>query len=676
MSIAEPEANDGLFVEFLDEYFVECDEHLTVIRRSLLTLEEFVDQPRLDRALLDDLFRSFHTLKGISGMVGVREAEQLSHQMESYLRLLRDGQLTLMVEGIDGLISGTNLIEKVVSERRTQTPASDISPVMKQLTSIVSAASARNAGSPAIEALADAGSNGMNVDESARLARAIENGMKAWRFEFIPSPDLAQRGINVNVVRARLQQIGEMIHAAPRILPQAAIAFEFIVVSAADETIFEPWREDGLTFVSYQSLPPTAPATTDGESRSEISPSLRSLASSNVVRVDLARIDDLMRMVGDLVVSRSRLEEDLKQLETTLPAPRWRPLQETNLAMARQLRDLRRGIMRVRMVPIGEIFERMRFVVRDLANEYNKKFKLELNGQQTETDKLLVERMMDPMLHLVRNAVSHGLESTSERIAQGKSPEGTISLRASAVAEMVVIEVEDDGRGIDAELVARRARTMGLISPESDVDDAALLDLICAPGFSTREEADRASGRGVGMNVVKNTILGLGGTLDLNTEAGRGTRFTIQLPLTLAIADALIVAVGDQRFAIPQSSVREVIEIEFSAIKVLENNEIITYRGGILPLLRLARHFRLAEKARKGCHAFVVGTGLNAVGVVVDRVLGQREIVVRAITDPVIQVAGVAGATELGDGRIVLILEATGLTRAVQMTKQRPAANS
>jgi two-component system chemotaxis sensor kinase CheA len=231
---------------------------------------------------------------------------------------------------------------------------------------------------------------------------------------------------------------------------------------------------------------------------------------------------------------------------------------------------------------------------------------------------------------------------------------------------MVVIEVEDDGLGIDADRVARRGRAAGLIGSESALDASTLLDLICAPGFSTREEADRTSGRGVGMNVVKNTILGLGGSFDLNTEPGRGTLFTIQLPLTVAIADALIVSSGDQRFAVPQSSVREVIEVESSQVKALENNEIISYRGGVLPLVRLSRLFRTSATNGDRFHAFVVGSGLNSVGVAIDRILGQREIVVRAISDPLIQVAGVAGATELGDGRIVLILDAAALARVAR----------
>jgi two-component system chemotaxis sensor kinase CheA len=261
----------------------------------------------------------------------------------------------------------------------------------------------------------------------------------------------------------------------------------------------------------------------------------------------------------------------------------------------------------------------------------------------------------------VRNAISHGLESPDERTASGKPPAGTITLRAFTVAEMAVIEVEDDGRGIDRQKVAERAYQMGLLAENINLSDDALLDLICSPGFSTRDQADHTSGRGIGMAVVQNMVLGLGGSFTVDTEVGRGTRFTIQLPITVAIAEALIVTVSGQKFAVPQTSVREVFAVEPLSIKAFQSNEIIPYRGGVLPLIRLARLFGLTENNGQMLHAFVIGSGTNAFGIAVDRILGQREIVVRPLNDPLIQVAGFAGATELGDGKAVLILDATAL---------------
>jgi two-component system chemotaxis sensor kinase CheA len=663
LSISEQESNESFFAEFLDDYFAESEEHLTILRRDLLALERFVNKPPVERALLDELFRSFHSLKGISGMVGVREAEQLAHEMESYLRALRQDQAALTEEGIDGLIAGTKMLERVISAKREQNPPPDIAFVITQIESTIpNNAPVSPPHSSPEEGYALTGDS-KTIDEDP-TADAVDGDERTWRFEFVPSPELSGRGVNVNSVRARLQELGELKNGAPRVLPGGGIAFEFIVASRADESMLEPLREDGLTFELRQDASLTTIKTKEsGDFETESAKAAPTIAPSNIVRVSLGRLDELMRMVGELVISRARLEDNLKNAERAMPALQWRALQETNMMIERQLRDLREGVMRVRMVPVGEIFERMRFVVRDLSREFQKKVRLELSGQDTEIDKLLIERMMDPLLHLVRNAISHGLEPTTEREAIGKPAEGTIALRAFTAAEMVVIEVEDDGRGIDRERVAERASKIGLIADNAKLDTATLLDLICSPGFSTRDEADRTSGRGVGMAVVKNTVHGLGGDFTLDTEVGRGTRFTIHLPITLAIADALIVSVGGHKFAIPQSSVREVMEIEPATVKAFENNEVIHYRGGVLPIVRLARLFELDEKYDRAFHAFVIGSGLNAVGIVVDRILGQYEIVVRAINDPLIQVAGIAGATELGDGRVVLILDAAALAK-------------
>jgi two-component system chemotaxis sensor kinase CheA len=428
------------------------------------------------------------------------------------------------------------------------------------------------------------------------------------------------------------------------------------------------WRDDGIT---YEALPPIARAvplpSADRSNAAPVHAADPTPALTNFVRVDLTRLDDLMRLVGDLVVSRARLEDTLQRVEHFLPGSEWRTLQDETESLERQLRDLREGVMRVRLVPVGEIFRRMPFVVRDLARDSGKRVQLDLAGQGTEIDKFLIERMMDPVLHLVRNAISHGIEMPDERVAGGKRPEGTIRLAASTVGESVMLEVGDDGRGIDVEAIAARARAAGLVPVGGDFDARVLLDVICSPGFSTRDEADRASGRGVGMAVVGDAVQELGGTLSVETAAGGGTTFRAVLPLTLAITDALIVHIGDHTFAIPQLSVREVTEVDMRDVRAIENNELMTHRGRTLPVVRLARLFSLESTPRQRMHVVVTGTGLAAVGILVDRISGQREIVVKSLQDPLVKVAGLSGATELGDGRLVLILDIGGLTRKLRL---------
>ena len=630
MDNPNPDIHGEFFDQFLDDYYAECDEHLVSIRRSFVTLEDEVDAGAVDRVLLNNLFRSFHTLKGISGMVGLAEAEQLAHHLESYLRELREGILILSKPGFEALAAGVALLESVINARRNEQAIPSIHEAVERLQALTS--------NPATAAVPQR-------ERTNYGATPIR-----WQVEFTPTAELAARGVNVNSVRSRLQELGQLLQAKPVVKGAGEIAFEFIVATNADEQAFARLEADGLTFKLFAVEP--APQARQ---------SVPTIAPASVVRVDLDRLDELMRIIGELVISRTRLDDQLAELKRVAPPALSRSLQETSAGIGRQLRDLRESVMRVRMVQIGEIFERMTFVVRDLARESGKKIVVEMSGGETEIDKFLVERMMDPLLHLVRNAVSHGLEPVGEREAHGKRSEGSLSLSAMTAGERIVIKIADDGRGIDRNLVRQRATAKGLNYGNVEMDDNALLDLICMPGFSTRDEADRESGRGVGMDVVKKALAELGGRISLATTAGAGTTFTIELPLTLAIAEALIVSVNGQRFAVPQSAVREVMEVESASTRILENNEIISYRGRVLPLLRLARVFELHDERGANFHVLVLGEETNAVGLAVDRILGQREIVVRAIKDPLAESKGIAGATELGDQRVVLILDITAL---------------
>ena len=327
--------------------------------------------------------------------------------------------------------------------------------------------------------------------------------------------------------------------------------------------------------------------------------------------------------------------------------------------------------MRLRLVPVGEVFERLRFAARDAIRESGKRVSLVFRGETTEIDKLVVDRMLEPLLHLVRNAVSHGIESAEERLALGKSPEGTLTLRASAAGDRIAIEVEDDGRGIDAARVAQRGRERGLLLPGDELTADRVLDVLCAPGFSTRDEADMTSGRGVGMDVVASAVRALAGQLWMHTVAGRGTRFVIELPLTLMILDALLVEIGGQQMAMPQPALREILQIERSAIITFESNEVVSYRGGVLPLVDLARLFDLPPGRRDTAYLLVVGTEESPMGLLVDRLIELREIVVHPVTDPLVTVPGVAGATDLGDGRVSLILDAAALIRLAHERREQ-----
>jgi two-component system, chemotaxis family, sensor kinase CheA len=665
MSTPDTDDPNAFFAAFMDDYYAESEEHLAIVRRSLLLLEAEVGKREIDAALVNELFRSFHTLKGLSSMVNVREAEELTHHMESYLRLLRDGRATLSEDGLNTLIDGAALLEQVIAAYRAAEEPPAVATLLEQLAALAGTPLPREEQPTTPEP--GPGRAVLQADTVRKVAEAQERGLPLWHFIFTPAPELAARGINVNIVRARLEAAGDLIYAAPVIGGDGTIAFEFIMAGELDEATFQPWREEGITYAPYEpdlaSLAPLASASVPAR--------MPAVAPATVVRVELARLDELMRLLGDLVISRARIAEHLARFEGRIPQAEWQTLQGVSQMMERQLRDLREGIVNVRMVPIGDVFARMQFVVRDLVRDTGKEVRLEVAGETTEIDKLIVERMMDPLLHLVRNAVSHGFETTAERLAQGKPAEGTLSLTAATDGDILLLDVADDGRGIDTSAVAERARSLDLLAEGEPLEPARLVEILSAPGFSTRIEADRASGRGVGMTVVQDAVQELGGSLEMTTAAGQGTRFSIRLPLTLAIADAFIVLAGNQTFAVPQAAVTEILALPDAPVTHLENNELVLYRGQALPLIRLARFFRLPEENDQ--YALVFGRDAAAVGLTVARVLGRREIVVRPVLDPLVQVPGVAGATELGDGRLILILDSAALTRAARRQSETTA---
>ena len=652
----------GLRRELLDDFYAECDEQLSAIRTCLTDLEA-ADLAHPPVAVTEALFRNLHSLKGNAAIVGLREAETLAHAAEDYLRALSRGTVALTTEAMEVLHTATQRLEHIVAAHRREQPIPDVEKLRSEISALVGSQKASSVGEPPAIAL----------DTRPATPYAPATSGPQWRCTFAPTRELDERGVNINVVRARLLSFAKILSASPSVRPRGGMVFEFVIEADTLPIEHTAWAADGLSFVqvapaypaSLASPPPTAASAVPTAPADHVTSFF--IAPSHIVRVDLSRLDDLMRIAGDLVVQRSRLDDRLNQVESDKSA-----LKEVNLAFGRTLVELRKAITRVRLVPIAEIFSRMPFVVRDLARESEKKVRLVVEGQQTEIDKYLVERLKEPLLHLVRNAFSHGIERPTSRADAGKPPEGTIWLSAKAVGESVVIQIRDDGSGIDAARVAAQAASAHLAVPEV-LDEPALLALLCAPGFSTREEADRASGRGVGMAVVQNTVRELGGTLTLQNTPGQGAQFTLRLPVTLSILETFIVSVGSQTCAVPQAFVDEILDLSEDEVQTIKKVEVIRYREGVLPLVRLRSLFGGTASPRRQ-PVLVINTERGSTGLVVDRVHAQREVVVRRMNDPLLQVPGISGATELGDGRPVLILDPLALTKGAVRPNAAPAA--
>lgn len=640
------EGQGPFFEQFIEDYYAECDEHLGTMRRALLELEES-RYTAPDPARVNEIRRSLHTLKGLSAMVGLSSAEQIAHVLEDVLRTAGPSPTRVEPRVIETLFEGARLLEGCVTARRSGASAPSTAALIEQASSLTARyrESAETARSVALVVAEDPGD------------RAFPESSAVYRFEFAPSADTSRRGVGVETVRERLASIGEILAAAPRVDDSGAIVFEFRVAVRAGEAPNEQWREDRLTWAREDTaISPNGRGATAGV----MLPS--AVQAASVLRVDLARLEDLMRTVGELVVSRSRLGDTLRRGGAETDGSIWEELQETNTALERQLRALREGVMRIRLIRIGEVFERLRFVIRDIAREAEKEVVVEMSGQDTEVDKAVIDRMLEPLMHIVRNAVSHGIERSDVRRERGKDRAGHLALRASASGDRITITVEDDGGGVDECDVLERAVSLGLVSRQ-EAEARGVLDVLCLPGFSTRGEADLSSGRGVGMAVVRSAIRELGGELSMATELGRGTGFRIELPLTLMIVDALLVEIGGQQMAVPQPVLREIIQVDASEVATLENNAIISYRSRVLPLISLRTLFGFPRVEVSSLYVLVVGHDTQLAGLVVDRICGLREIVVKPITDPLLAVPGVSGATELGDGRISLILDASALVR-------------
>lgn len=636
------------FEQFIEDYFAECEEHLSTARRVLLELERLPAGDKASALARQELSRSLHTLKGLSGMVGVTSAEHVAHVLEDSLRGIERAGTRFDAALVDTLLSGVDLLERCVAARRAESAApdatTDASAVLASLEHV-----AQSSRSPAEAAVGSA-------------ADRDERRSATYRFAFAPSPELMQRGINVETIRGRLKELGTLLDGRARVVG-GGVAFDFSVAVPAGREPDPAWRDDGM---DWTAVAPVAPVDESSEGPRRAAP-----AAASVVRVELGRLDAVMRLVGDLVSTRARLDDALRHSNGSASRSAWDVVEEANALMERQLRQLREGVMRIRLVQVGEVFERLRFAVRDAARESGKQVSVELEGQGTEIDKLVVDRILEPLLHLVRNAVSHGIETPQERLAKGKPAEGRLLLRAAPSGDRILLHVEDDGAGIDVAQVETQARARGLLAPGEALDAASLLDVLCAPGFSTHGGVDRTSGRGVGMDAVRAAVRALAGELTLQSVPGRGTSFAIELPLTLMIIDAVIVEVGRQYYAVPQLVLREILQIETSSVVTFESNEVIHYRGGVLPLLSLSPLFGLPDDQRPSRYVLVIGTATEPMGILVDRLHGLREIVVQPVVDPLVSVAGIAGATQLGDGKVSLILDSAAVLRLAAMQRQR-----
>ena len=660
----------------LAEFVSEAQETIDALGRDVMRLESAGEDP--DPDLLNAVFRAAHTLKGLSSMFGVERMARLAHALEDVLDDVRMGRRAIDRETADLLLEAPEVLSRIIAEESAGEPPRTADAAARLTDRL--RASGRSRAAPAADPL-DAFRLGPEVRsvlteyEEHRLRACVEKGLGLFRVKV--SFDLATFDRDLAALSARLKPVGEVVSTLPSsdARDPQAIAFELLFASKdrADAIRRQAGPGAQVEPVARVAAPPAAavpaPAAPAVGTRPNVSPppeahadeagSLRSASQS--VRVDIGKLDRLMTVVGELVLVKSSMlvvAERLKGagIDPVLSAE----LQRVTRALERRLDELQAGILEVRMVPLEQVFEKLARMVRKLARDVGKEVEFQVSGGEVELDKLIVEDLSDPLMHLIRNAIDHAIEPPDLRERRGKPRAGQVRLSAAQKGNHVQIVVEDDGAGIDEERIREVAVQRGLASADAvrELPRRELMNLIFVPGFSTARQVTALSGRGVGMDVVKNNIANLSGIIELQTERGRGTRFEITLPVTLAIVRALVVAVAGRTYAVPLNSVLEILEVRAREVRTLSTREVISIRGSTLPLVRLGKLFALSRgRAQEPFFVVVVGLAQERLGIAVDRLVGQQDIVVKPLGSQLQGVRGIAGATDLGDRRTVLVLD-------------------
>lgn len=661
--------------EEMQLFFEEAHEQLGIMEQVLLSMEQQPDDP----ALVQELFRAAHTLKGGSATVGLDDVARLTHAMENLLDAVRQGQARLTTDLTDKMLEGVDALRLLLAAAQ--------------------------------EGESDAGVAGVDLD--ALIASLDQSGLTAspesaggsveagparikWTIEVLPDTPLAS--VRIYQALMNLEDFGDVVELEPALQviedpEQDVDKLTVVIATSVDPGVIQQslqnlpdlksleWEvvapgEPGTLEEKPEAAPQPAerpePAVAAAAARREEAPARSPSVAAGIdrsVRVDVAVLDRLMNLVGELVIDRTRLtnlaraELDSQTLQEGL--------EQLSGHLSRITSELQDTIMRARMMPVQMLFRKFPRMVRDLSRQLNKPVNFQLEGEETELDRSVIEQLGDPLIHLLRNAIDHGLESPEERIAAGKPPEGRLRLSAFHQESNIFVEVEDDGRGIDPEKIRRSAIAKGLITAEQAerLDHAATLELIFAPGFSTTDEVSTVSGRGVGLDVVRRNIERVGGNVTIRSTIGKGTTFTIKLPLTLAIMQALLVDIAGVIYAIPLASVVEAARIGAEDIYRAHGWNMIRMRGQTIPLLDPGTVWgEMARVNRRGetTPVVVIQTGSAPIGLMVDHLLGEEEVVIKSLGPIIGEVGGISGASILGDGSVALIVDAAGLEKEVR----------
>ena len=664
--------------QFHDAFYEESAEAIAQMEQALLRLD--VGTP--DAEVINTIFRVAHSIKGGAATFGFGEITSFTHSLETLLDELRSQRLQVTSALSDLLLRSVDVMREMLRAQQASRPVDtqrvadlqfDLELLVAQRGAAATPAAAREPGmasAPAPKAAA-----------SAPATRAEPRPGTCYQINFRPFLHLLARGNDPLRLFRELRELGELeasvdISALPALGdldPESCyLAWSLRLWSDAPrQSIIEvfDWAEGDCRLevleLAAAAAPPAACAPVLPGMPAAKQPEPVKAADATSIRVGIDKIDELMNSVGELVITRSMLG----QFGPLIDGPLGERLRAGLAQLERNVRGLQESVMRVRMVPISFVFSRFPRLVRDLSQRLGKPLELKMSGGETELDKTVLEKIGDPLMHLVRNCIDHGIESPQQRAESGKPPCGTVHLHAYQRGSSISIEVSDDGGGLKRERILAKALERGLIRADETLSEEGICNLIFLAGFSTNEQANDISGRGVGMDVVKRNVDELGGSIEVRSETGQGTRFSITLPLTLAILDGQTVVVGEESYIVPIAAIVESLQTRTATIRhVIGHGEVLSFRGEYLPVVRLQQLFnaRASPGAApdQGLIMVVEGEG-RRFGLCVDELLGQQQVVVKTLETNYGHVEGIAGATILGDGSVALILDMAGLTRSI-----------
>lgn len=680
--------------EYLDVFIDESQEHLQAINDNLMKLEA---EPS-NISIVGEVFRSAHTLKGMAATMGYEDLAHLTHCMENVLDLIRNSKLNATSEVLDVVFASVDDLEAMVVDIASggdgKRDVANVTAMLEQIekgnspvAATVETAPVANEGNMAHVPFDES----YDQFELTVLMQSHEQGYSAYQIKVVLDEKTMLKAARVFMVFEILEQVGEVIKSTPPAdeLEEEKFELEFVVtlltkidseeivqrinkvseiagvhvrkldmdeikkassekvVNASSNVMTEQKLEKGNT-VQSKKQEPAATKKANGE-------------GNKTIRVNIERLDVLMNLFEELVIDRGRLEQiasDLKNSE----------LNETVERMSRISGDLQEIILNMRMMPVDQVFNRFPRMVRSLSKDLNKKVNLQIIGAETELDRTIIDEIGDPLVHLIRNSIDHGVETPEKRRELGKPEEGTVILKAYHSGNNVFIEIEDDGAGIDRDKVLRKALENGVVTEEEadKMTDQQIFGLLFAAGFSTADKVTDISGRGVGLDVVRSTFESLGGVVTVDSKLGKGSIFSIQLPLTLSIIDVMLIEVGDEKYAIPLSSIVETAIVNKKEVYSAHNQKVIDFRGKVVPLVFLKDIFEVPIEKELDEEYFslvIVHKGEKIAGLVVDSLIGQHDIVLKSLGNYLTNVFAISGATILGNGQVALIVDTNALIK-------------